>query len=41
MKLIGAQSQHKGVKRKFGSLWEWIHWIKPNGEVIILASKIG
>lgn len=40
MKAIGAQRQHRGLKRKFGVLWEWIHWIKPNGQVVILVAKV-
>lgn len=39
MKLIGSGKQHSGSKVKFGFRWDWIHWIKPNGEVMILVSK--
>ncbi len=32
-------SKHYGTKVKFGITWNWIHWIKPDGTVIILVSR--
>lgn len=38
MKLIGSGSKHTGEKIKFGKQWTWIHWIKPDGGVVIVAT---
>jgi hypothetical protein len=36
---IGSSGSHSGTKVKFGHQWHWIHWIKPDGAVIVVATK--
>jgi len=40
MKLIGSKKQHRGIVNKFGRKYEWIHWIRPDGVVVIVASEL-
>ncbi len=39
MRRIGSTGKHSGSKIKFGYVWNWIHWIKPDGGVVVVATR--